>query len=579
MLAHFQKLNIQRKLIISYAILIANILLLLFIGTGAIIKHIIINHTNDVAINDIKVVTNSIEFKLNNIELCSNMLVIGLNELQFLKDDTKISITEKSILERNLYRAITAYGDISNAIFLDQKGNVYGTNIAIAQSFKDKLPTELIQTVSSQSTKPVWFDIGVYKPFLPEGDERALVVAGKNVHDIISGNLIGYLFLVLDESQISNVYEDLGITKHSQYFIVNDKGEVLSSTDKSLLLTNFPLSDSQKEKPTNVWFNGSLYVQNAKPITKLGVDLVYIVPINEILKDMNALIIYFGICTVLFFLFGIFLAIVLSKYLSKPILDLCERISQVRKDMGARIETVESQNEIEVLGITFNSMIVENNELVERIKDGYEKKRLLQLSLIQSQIKPHFLYNALDTIYILAHMGMTDSAKTTTKALADFYRIALSGGKEFIPIGSELKNVEDYLKIQKLRYEGLFECVEQIDVSLNHYLIPKLSIQPLVENAIYHGLKEGERVGTLTISTEDKGNKIAIIVHDNGIGIKPERLDSLLLDENSDSFGLKSVDTRIKLYFGNEYGLIIKSEYTSFTEITILIPKREEEGL
>ncbi len=575
--SRFDKLNIQKKITVSYAVLITNILLILVIGTGFIMQRTVINHTNTVAINDIKVVSSTIESKLLTMTDCSNMIVLSLNELPFLKNEEGVKdlgITDMNAVERSLYRAITAYDGISSALFLDMSGNIYSTSPIMSQSFKEHIPHDIISTMAYSGTRTVWFDMGIYPSFYSGSSEEAVVVSGKNVHDIVTGDLLGYLFVLINENEISGIYSDLGITKNSSYFLVNGNGNILSIADRSLRLSSFDLPHNKKGKISIIRLDGKSYVQNSAPIARLGVDLVYIVPINDVLRDMNVLFIYFGICAVIFFCFAIVLSIKLSRYLSKPILNLCETIHNVRTFMGSTIETVESANEIEVLSVSFNSMLDENNNLMEKIKDEYEKKRILQLSLVQSQIKAHFLYNALDTIYILAHLGRIDCAKTTTKALADFYRIALSGGEEFIPLGTEIRGINDYLKIQQFRYENLFEYKEDIDENLNHFIIPKLSIQPLVENSIYHGLKESERSGTIIITTEEKDGNIHITVFDNGAGIKKEKLPSLLMEEKTDSFGIKNVDTRLKLYFGIDYGLTIESEYGTYTRITMIIPKR-----
>jgi two-component system sensor histidine kinase YesM len=180
-------------------------------------------------------------------------------------------------------------------------------------------------------------------------------------------------------------------------------------------------------------------------------------------------------------------------------------------------------------------------------------------------------------------MNRVSEAKEATKALADFYRIALSSGREVITIGEELDNVKDYLAIQRIRYTDVFDFSIKMDEAILQNQILKLTIQPLVENAIYHGLKPKGINGRLHIMGSCSDNEILITVSDNGVGIDPVKSKELLNTRKSDhankSFGLINVHERIKLFFGNEYGISIHSIPGEGTTIEVRLPKHTKEEI
>ena len=198
-----------------------------------------------------------------------------------------------------------------------------------------------------------------------------------------------------------------------------------------------------------------------------------------------------------------------------------------------------------------------------------------QLLMLQEQIKPHFLYNSLYSIQQLCQLGDNEQAARMIGALSSFYRLGISGGDNIIPIQKELEHVDNYLQIQKMRYYDQFDYVIDCDPVICHYEIPKLVLQPLVENAIYHGIKQSKRKGFISVTGILDGEDILLEVHDDGAGITEERLKEIrayLSQEDKgemNSIGLKNVDYRIKKTFGEQYGITIRSEKNVDTCVSI----------
>ncbi len=239
--------------------------------------------------------------------------------------------------------------------------------------------------------------------------------------------------------------------------------------------------------------------------------------------------------------------------------------------------------EIDELSENFNDKIIRIKELIENIKTEQKNKKNTELWLLQSQINPHFLYNTLDTVVWMAEAGDSKKVVDMITALSSFLRIGLNNGKRFIRIREEIRHIESYLKIQKFRYEDILEYSIDIEDNLYDKRILKLLLQPIVENALYHGIKYKRSGGKISVKGYREKEKIILQVIDNGIGMDSTKLESLryiiknkpaddIVKSSGESFGLYNVAERIRLYYGNEYGLNIDSTENIGTTVSIILP-------
>ena len=210
----------------------------------------------------------------------------------------------------------------------------------------------------------------------------------------------------------------------------------------------------------------------------------------------------------------------------------------------------------------------------------------LELKLLQAQINPHFLYNTLDNIIWLAEDGRKEEVEDITSSLSRFFRTALSGGRDFITVKEELAHIEAYLHIQRQRYRDILEYEIDVPEELTSFLIIKMTLQPVVENALYHGIKNKRGGGRIVISGREEGNYIFLSVKDDGIGMKEEELSYLkgiISGSNKPSadnagFGMSNVAERMRLNYGSRCGIKVSSEYEKGTEVEIFIPKQKEKN-
>lgn len=276
------------------------------------------------------------------------------------------------------------------------------------------------------------------------------------------------------------------------------------------------------------------------------------------------------------------LVIILSYYIPRSITMPITRISRVTNQVAKGNLSVraaaESGAEARMLSDSLNAMIDKINELLDQVTTEQIRLRKAEFELLQAQINPHFLYNTLDTIVWLAEAGDQKRVVSMVGNLSDFFRTSLNQGKDIISIREELAHVRSYLEIQQVRYQDILRYEITVPEDLYEYKIPKITIQPLVENALYHGIKNKRGQGTITITGERSENGFVLYVRDNGIGMTQERLNEVragiqkLSYTGKEIYGLYNVNERIRLNFGETYGISIESTYGEGTCVSISLP-------
>lgn len=277
----------------------------------------------------------------------------------------------------------------------------------------------------------------------------------------------------------------------------------------------------------------------------------------------------------------------LAKSFTQPIVEMQTAMRSVDEgDMAIRLE-VRGDNELSSLAGSFNHMVKRLRDLMNSIYEEQSKRRKLEFRALQAQIKPHFLYNSLDSVAWLLRMGRSEEAADMLQDLSALFRISLSKGQELIPVRSEVKHLKSYLSILSMRYSSRFQASVEVEKGLEDFTALKLMLQPLVENSIYHGVSAEKGLLHIRVSILEDGEYILFCVEDDGVGMNEEMVAALRekvrlrpgeedvqMNPEDGGYGLRNVDERIKLYFGPEYGLSIDSTLGKGTAITIRIPKR-----
>ena len=274
--------------------------------------------------------------------------------------------------------------------------------------------------------------------------------------------------------------------------------------------------------------------------------------------------------------------------ISAPLGNLCALTRKVAHgDFETRVKTGNT-DEIQTLNDSFNSMTEQIGELVDNIRTEQINQRKTELKLLQAQINPHFLYNTLDTIVWLAEAKKTEEVVSMVTSLSDFFRTTLSQGRDYITVKEEELHVHSYLKIQRFRYQDILDYRICFPEELDSYTTLKLTLQPIVANALYHGIKNKRGKGVICVSARMTENgEIEFTVSDDGVGMTPAELNDLrdtiagrteAAADNVHGIGLRNVNERIRLNYGSRYGIRVESTYGVGTTVTVLIPAKRNDA-
>jgi two-component system, sensor histidine kinase YesM len=344
------------------------------------------------------------------------------------------------------------------------------------------------------------------------------------------------------------------------------------------------------------WSSRNSFVLNTKgqpwfvvytPSLTTGWKVVGLAPLQEVVSEANRIRQLIIVSVVLSIVFVIIIHFFLTRKLTQPIQLLQHKMRLTASGyLEAKVKP-SGNDEIADLGQSFNIMVEKIKGLLEQ---SIREQKLLQkaeLRTLQAQINPHFLYNTLDSIVWLAEANKNESVIHLVKALSQFFRLSLNKGRDWVMIRTELAHAQSYLTIQQMRYRDILEYQILVEPELQEYPILNMTLQPLIENAIYHGIKNKRGKGLITVSGYSEGHSsVVLTVTDNGIGISAERLAHLRNQlnqpaqvEESDltegGFGLLNVHQRLRLYFGEEYGLQLDSTAGEWTTISVRIPKNK----
>lgn len=284
----------------------------------------------------------------------------------------------------------------------------------------------------------------------------------------------------------------------------------------------------------------------------------------------------------------IFFARRITRNIAEPISELCDVAATAGEgDFEIRTKGDNSIVEIQKLNTSVNQMIKKIGQLVDDIRVEEINLRAAELRLLQEQINPHFLYNTLDNIIWLAESGEDEEVVKMVSSLSSFFRTTLSKGRDYITIAEEREHIESYLSIQKFRYRDILSYDIDFEDEILEHSILKLTLQPIVENALYHGIKNKRGMGHIQIDGRMAGDNIEFIVSDNGIGMREEEAEHLRKvisglvsdDRSGGGFGLVNVNQRLQLNYGKEYGLNIESTYNEGTTIRVKIPAVKKQTL
>lgn len=484
-------------------------------------------------------------------------------------------VEQNEELGETLSTLVEMRDDLCNIAVYTEKGNLINC-WSNKQARKERTGTLNIQGVDADTnglyiTPP--HVLNLYKDYYPW-----VITVASPATLLRYGDKPVYVTLDLQFSSIAAYVDDVGIGTRGYTFLIDQSGRLVYHPQQQLIYVGIKQEDTLRYagRGDGVYTEGNtLRIVRSIPQSKWRlVGVSYLDELVETPRNAALRMIVMVGSVALLLVLGV--AAFAMGLVSAPIQRLVAQMHRFEQDAtGFQYEPIRGTQEIAVLSDSFGHMVCRIQELIEEVKHDEETLQKTELKALQAQINPHFLYNTLDSIQWMCEVGRNTDAVQMVGALARLFRISISRGAELIPIRRELEHAESYLIIQKFRYKDQFQYRFVVDDSLLDCLCSKITLQPIIENAILHGFGEFVDAGEIIIEVKDDGADIIMSVTDNGIGMEKDVCARLLSaqEDSSSGIGLKNVNDRNQIYFGEQYGLSIESEPDEGTCVTIRLPK------
>lgn len=533
-----------------------------------------------------EIIAQSLEAKIRNAETLVNTVIIQLNEMlgeEYLSGGgPDIDMPTQQQIYRCMINTFADYDDERIMVVWNNGVSWYQNWTENYSMQKDGKPLLKEMKALEINKKGSWLrSIRADCRIKGEGYYFA-----KQYTDIATGKSLGYVVL-----KISNVFESIeNENSRRSFYLFDPYARLVITTDRKTEETYGRMEEQSERDRFSSRLSEALLLRAADEKQGAGTGQVVnvravnkrwrlfsVTDTGEELRGLNVTIA--SILTVSL-LIAVIIFVIISRVIGRvilPIQTLSRHMAGIRDVLPMPVDMGRRKDEVGALAAGFNEMTGRNRELVELLLEEKKRQEQLKLSLLQSQIKPHFLYNTLDTIYCLVLMGKKEEAGRMTKLLSDYYRHVLSNGMDWVLLFEEIKYTSNYLQIQSIRYNDILDFEICVEEEVENIKIPKLTLQPLVENAIYHGIKPLDRKGHIRVLVKQKEDIVYLRVQDDGVGLSGERFWEVLQKgaQSGDSFGLRNVAERLHLYYGEHCALELE-ERAQGTTILICIQTAAE---
>ena len=481
---------------------------------------------------------------------------------------TPANFTHTQEIKEELVNIIGSNNIIDAAVIYDLNGNVYTSGVEVLRDRE----TPYIQK------RMTWQDmrINVYKShnILLRKNNLYTTTLHTPVFSYTTGKLIGVLELHIPELYIKELYASENTGESSEVFILSESGLIQSSSLEEYSSRDMSGYISLLKGEQGYFINNkTLTLVSYEKSNKANWYILEEIWLSQLYKRTHETIRSIILISVLGLISSIIFSTIISKSITRPLHSLTSAIKSIRHgNLNTELEA-SAEDEVGVLTREFNKMLTNQNNLINRLVEEETRQQRYALELTQDQVNAHFLYNTLDNICALAELDRKEELISMVQDLSDFYRGVLSKGETLITIGKEVSILTLYIKILNTRYRNKFSYSIEWDQALSDFMCPKLLLQPIVENAIYHGIKLKKQKGHIDICISEQGNCIVFSIEDNGIGMDSKKINKVL-HQGGSNFGVKGTDERVKLYYGKEYGLNISSSPGKGTLVTITTSKK-----
>ncbi|EHI97871.1 multi-sensor signal transduction histidine kinase [Clostridium sp. DL-VIII] len=529
----------------------------------------------------IKQINNNIESYVNNTENIINYMSIDPRIIKFLNDNKLENDDIEDEAYKSIYNFVKFNPEIAGIMIVNSNGG-YISDVMNKVSRESLTNEEWYSKAYNDPwkihlfTKPTGRNID--NIFKYSADEVFSI--SKAVVDLSKDKIKGVILIDIKLDAIKNIIENSKPGTAGFVYIMDKNNDIVYTPVNNIVyrIKNEWIDDSDN-KIIIKNINRENYQLTKVESEYTGWRTIGVFPEKESLRVIEYINYYSVAVAIIALIIAEILVVIFTKSIVKPIHKLKKLMKMAQEGNLSVSFKAKYNDEIGELGNSFNTMVKEINNLINLVQIEEKNKRIAEMNVLQAQIKPHFMYNTLDTIRWMAEEHKEEDIVEIIEAFTNLLRISLSKGKEIISVKEELKHIESYLKIQKIRYEDRLNYEINFDEDILQYKLTKLILQPLVENAIYHGIKEKRGNGKIIVRGKVKENYLCFTIIDNGKGIQKEMLNKINhmlrngnIEENEIGYGIFNVNERIKIIYGDEYGLTYKSIYEEGTIVELRHP-------
>ncbi len=571
----FLNTSIRSKMLIIFMVFMLFYVIISAVIYVNIIKTETLSQVRQRSHETTELIRTNINTLIDNANNVSKMMTTSSLIRAYLASDNPSRSLTKSANEVMFNIHIT-FPNIDSIYLYDLYGSVLRTNKNLT-----------VSSVEDVKAAP-WFDElvklnGGYKIAI-NAENTLKTYSGKNLvsvmrilNDLDSLKPIGVLVLNISQDSLSEVINETGENGGSSFIILDANNNPVIKNDAAYEMYNpYLVKTSDYEDIISIDNKRLLVFKSVMPNT--GWKIISCTSLSSkspVIQTLNLLYVFFiGITIFLFIVASLFTA----NFITSPIKKLIKSMQGVANGVFKRVSYNTGNDEIGELKNNYNLMIMEINNLIIKLLNEEKKKRKFELDVLNEQIKPHFLYNTLDNIAYLALSGNNQTVYEAVNALGSFCRISLSKGSEIISLENEVRQIQNYLLLQKLRYGEMISDEYNIAPDTNQIRILKNILQPLVENSIYHGIRPSGEPGYIKTSAHINEGYLILSVEDNGVGMDEQEINSISdenLAGNQASFGLRGTIQRLKIHYGTDEIYMVESSKYSGTKITLKIPLEE----
>lgn len=522
-------------------------------------------------------------------EIFKNHASMSTTAIRLKRSAIRMDIAMKVSLIREVTDVYAYFPDGERLVLYGDEGYKF--------SLKEEYEEDFLQRIYNSSSKSVILSYsgehqqeGIRRQQDTKKGIEQCILMGREVRSLEGNGSVGVLIMRINERMFSSKLENIDVGTGAELLLTNGEGRVISSTNRQIWPAGIMLENDIFSHPvagsstgSKLTYDGQHYLLTGSIMQNPSWSVLCLIPCSYLDSETytmsrNSILLLLAI--VILIAIGVR---VFSRSISRPLTELVEAMNQAEAgNLDAEVKN-NSPDEIGKVSRSFNKMLQQIRLLLEDVKKQEKQKRKAELDALQAQINPHFLSNTLNTAKYLAHTQKADNIENLLVALIELLHVSMDMRQDMIPIQEEICYLKSYVEIMRYRDYSSFEISFEVQPQLRQCLVPKLILQPIVENALIHGIYNKNGTGHIIVRVTGDDQEIHIAITDNGQGIEPEKLSTLLVQKKNNTrsrfsgIGLANVNERIKLLFGDRYGLYIQSIYQMYTTVEVLIPNQKGE--